>query len=237
MFKVAVLDDDHRVVQELCSHIHRYQQENKVAISVAAFTKSLELISDYEPIYDVLLLDIEMPHLNGMEVAKIIRKMDPYVVIVFITNTAKYAINGYEVSAYDYMMKPVEYTHFSIKFSSILEASKKANDLSLLVPVEDGSRHIRTSEILYIEVRDHWLNIVTKEGIFGILGSLKEMEEKLSAHDFVRCNKSYLINLQYVTRLKSDVVIINNNYQLEVARSRRKALQEAVVNYYHHVSW
>lgn len=237
MLKIAIVDDDVFYINEIKAHIQRYQTEKGVNIHVTTFTSGFELISDYKPIYDIVLLDIEMPHLNGMEVAKSIRKADPHAVIVFITQTAKYAINGYEVNAFDYMMKPIEYTQFSIKFRAAIDVIDKREDFSLMVPLEDGRRHVKAQEILYIEVKDHWLHIVTKDGELMMLGSLKEMEEKLSQSHFVRCSKSFLINLQHVTRLRTDSVVIQGRYEINMSRAKRKAVQNRFVAYYNEMRW
>ena len=237
MISVAIVDDDARYVNEIYAHLMRYQTEYDTPIRITSFSNGFELMSDYEPIYDILLLDIEMPHLNGMELAKSIRKSDPHAVIVFITNTAKYAINGYEVNAFDYMMKPIDYTQFAIKFKAAIEVIDKKQEMSILVPMEDGSRHIKAQEIFYVEVRDHWLFIITKEGEFEMLGSLKEMEEKLLDYHFVRCNKSYLINLQHVTRMRTDSVVMQGNHELKVSRAKRKEVQNAFIEYYNKMRW
>lgn len=237
MLRMAIVDDDNRYIEKLQSHLKRYQEENNISIQISTFSNGFELISGYEPIYDLLLLDIEMPHLNGMEVAKCIRKSDPHAVIVFITNTAQYAINGYEVNAFDYMMKPVDYTHFSIKFSAAIEVIDKEEELSIIVPIEEGSRYIKSHEIIYIEVCDHWLHIHTKDGTYKKLGSLREMDEKFSTHHFIRCSKSYLINLQYVNRIRSELLIMQGGIELKISRTKRKDVQKAFVDYYNGIRW
>lgn len=237
MLRVAIVDDDIIYVKELCAHLKRYQKEQQLDIQITTFSSGFELISEYEPQYDILLLDIEMPHLNGMEVAKSIRQADPYAVIVFITNTAKYAINGYEVNAFDYMMKPIEYTQFAIKFSAAIDVIVKKEDISILVPIKDGLRQVKAQDILFIEVRDHWLHIFTKDGEYKMLGILKEMEAKLSEHHFIRCNKSNLIHLQHITRMRPDSVIMHGNHEIKISRSKRKEVQAAFVGYYNQMRW
>lgn len=237
MIRVAIVDDDPVYVNEINSHLLRYKNEKNADIHITQFSSGFELMSEYKPVYDILLLDIEMPHLNGMELAKAIRQLDPYAVIVFITNTAKYAINGYEVNAFDYMMKPIEYTQFAIKFQAASESIVKKTDVSILVPTKDGSRHIKAQDIIYIEVRDHWIHFFTKNGEYKMLGILKEIEAKLSAHHFIKCNKSNLIHLQYVTRLRNDTVVLFDRYELNVSRSKRKEVQAAFVDYYNNMSW
>lgn len=237
MLRIAIVDDDLKYCEALLSHISRYKDEKEIDVNVVTFSSGLEFISDYEPVYDILFLDIEMPYMDGMELARSIRKSDPHAVIVFITNLAQYAINGYEVNAFDYMVKPVEYMSFSIKFQKIIEAVDKSDEFSLLIPLEDGGRHMKTNEIIFIEVVDHWLYIHTKDGEYQLLGTLKKMEEKLQEHHFIRCNKSYLINLRYVVRMRSDIVVMQGDKELTISRSRRKDVQDKFIEYYSEMKW
>lgn len=237
MLKMAIVDDDAQYVEAIYAHIQRFQTENHMDIRVTAFSSGFELVADYKPVYDILLLDIEMPHLNGMEVAKAIRKSDPHAVIVFITNTAKYAINGYEVNAFDYMMKPIDYTQFAIKFAAAIDVIERKQEVRLCVPIEDGTRHIMAHEIYFIEIRDHWLHIFTVDGTFKMLGSLRDMEDKFAEHHFVKCNKSYLINLQHVMRIRSDSVLMQDNQELKMSRSKRKEVQTKFLAYYNRMRW
>ncbi len=237
MIKIAIVDDDFSYLEKLYLHLTQYEKDHDIAIQVTSYSNGFEMISHFKPIYDIIFLDIEMPHLNGMEVAKEIRKSDPHAVIIFITNTAKYAINGYEVQAFDYMMKPIDYTQFAIKFGTAIEVMHKKDEFSILVPLEEGSRNIKISEIIFIEVRNHWLYIITKEGEYKMLGSLKEMNEKLMPYHFIMCNKSYLINLKHVIKMNSESVLLNGQHDLKMSRARRKEVQAAFIEYYHQMRW
>ena len=104
-------------------------------------------MSDYKPVYDIIFLDIDMPTMNGIELAKYIRKMDGEVSIVFVTNMAKYAINGYEVDADDFIVKPVRYGNFKLKLDRVIKkhGSKKNVPTSPCTKTESqvcaGHRH------------------------------------------------------------------------------------------------
>lgn len=237
MIKVAIVDDDFMYLEKLYRQILQYSESHHLEIQVTSYSHGFELVSDFKPIYDIIFLDIEMPHLNGIEVAKEIRNSDPHVVIIFITNSAKYAVKGYEVGAFDYMMKPLEYEHFAVKFSLALSAIHSKDAFSILLPQEEGSRNVAISEIIYIEVRNHWLYIITLDAEYKMLGSLKEMNDQLSDYHFIMCNKSYLINLKHVSKVNSENVVMYGNHELKMSRSRRKAVQNAFLEYYQRVGW
>jgi len=237
MLKIAIVDDDFTYLEKLYQHLTQYEKDHDVSIQVTSYSNGFEMISHFKPIYDIIFLDIEMPHLNGMEVAKEIRKSDPHAVIVFITNTAKYAINGYEVQAFDYMMKPIDYTQFAIKFSAAIDVIDRKEEVNILVPVEDGIRNIRASEIIFIEVRNHWLFFITKEDEYKMLGSLRDMNDKLKPYHFIMCNKSYLINLKHVVKMNSESVLMSGGHDLKMSRARKKEVQAAFIAYYNQMRW
>lgn len=116
MLRVAVVEDETEyrgLIQEM---VGRYAKEYDLQIQTTAFPDGRELVQNYHK-FDILLMDIEMPHLNGMEAAQKIRELDKEVVIVFITNMAQYAIKGYEVDALDFILKPLNYYTFSMRFT------------------------------------------------------------------------------------------------------------------------
>ena len=115
MFRIGIAEDDPSFQKTISEYIERYQKEKNIDIQASFFQDGNELVFKYEPIYDVLLLDIEMPKMNGMDAAREIRKRDQRVLIIFITNMAQYAINGYEVGALDFVLKPIKYFSFSMK--------------------------------------------------------------------------------------------------------------------------
>lgn len=233
MIKVAIVDDHAEYIDVLAKHLGQYQKDKHTDFSIRTFSSALEMISEYEPDYDILFLDIEMPYMNGLELAKSIRKSDPYAIIVFVTNMPQYAVKGYEVNAFDYMVKPIDYSAFEVKMDVIMQAVKKDREANIKIPWEDSVRNLSSDDVLYIEVRDHWLYFQTTDEEYQMLGSLKEMEDLLKDHHFVRCSKSYLINLQHVTRMKSDNVSIQGGYELKISRAKRKAVQFAFIDFYH----
>ncbi|HIR83780.1 MAG TPA: response regulator transcription factor [Candidatus Galloscillospira excrementavium] len=230
--RVAIAEDDTACARQLQEYLDRYAGEKGEQFQVSVFPDGLELVESYRPDYDVLLLDIEMPHLDGMEAARRIRQTDPAVIIIFITNMAKYAIKGYEVGALDFVLKPVSYFAFSVKLSKVISALRARRQVSLMIPDGGGLRKVPAEEIYYIEVADHRLHIHTAQGTFSMLGTLKNMEEELAGEHFALCNKCYLVNLRHVTRLKAGTVTLSGGQELQVSRPRRKEFQTAIMNYY-----
>ena len=113
MIRIALVEDEAEVRAQLQGYVQRYTRQYGTEFAVTEFADGMELLDDYRPVYDILFLDVEMKHLDGMETARRVRELDKDVIIVFITNMAQYAIGGYAVGALDYVLKPVPYFAFS----------------------------------------------------------------------------------------------------------------------------
>lgn len=230
MIRVAIVEDEAEIREQLMGYVQRYTQQYGTAFEVKTFADGLEILEDYRPAYDLILLDIEMKHLDGMETARRIRELDPDVMLVFITNMAQYAIKGYAVGALDYVLKPVPYFAFSQQLQKVEAQLRRRTRHYLAVPVEGGLRRLDTSRIYYIESEGHRVHFYTEEGDFAAPGALKALEEKLADRPFARCNSGYLVNLAQVQAVQQNTVEVGP-YELQVSRPKRKSFLAALTDY------
>ena len=172
MYRIAIVDDDWEFVEELKKYINQYGQEEGQEFEVSAFYDGAEILESYVPKYDLILLDIEMPKINGMDAAEKIREVDENVVLMFITNMAQYAIRGYSVGALDFVMKPITYYTFSMKIKRALKRVQKKELPSILLTLPDGVKKLEVRQIYYLEVQNRMLHYHTDEGEFIVRGSL-----------------------------------------------------------------
>ena len=230
MIRVAIVEDEAEIREQLMGYVQRYTRQYGTAFEVKTFADGLEILEDYRPAYDLILLDIEMKHLDGMETARRIRELDPEVRLVFITNMAQYAIKGYAVGALDYVLKPVPYFAFSQQLQKVEAQLRRRTRHYLAVPVEGGLRRLDTSRIYYIESEGHRVHFYTEEGDFAAPGALKALEEKLADRPFARCNSGYLVNLAQVQAVQQNTVEVGP-YELQVSRPKRKSFLAALTDY------
>ena len=206
--KVAIIDDQQNDRDLLKAYLRRYEEENHLRIEVDTFCRGDDFVEEYQSIYDVIIFDIDMPGTNGMECARKIREKDETVLLLFVTNMAQYAINGYEVDAVDYMIKPIGYFEFSMKFQKAIRKLGQQQDKWITVDASGMLRKIRLSDIYYVEVYLHNIIYHLKDGELKVRGSMKEQEELLSIYHFSRIHKSYLVNLAYVENIKGNTLSI-----------------------------
>ena len=227
--RVAIAEDDEASCKLLQAYLKTYSEKTGVVFEIDCFPDGMKLVNAYKPVYDLLLLDIEMPLLDGMSAARRIRKLDQNVFIIFITNMAKYAINGYEVNALDYVLKPVNYFAFSMKLDKVAMAVQRQEKKNLMVDTEEGIMKIPEMDITYIEVINHRLLIHTLEQTYRAKGSLSEIEHSLSEYHFVRCNKGYLVNLRHINLIKTDTVVVAGE-ELIISRRKRNEFMQALMD-------
>lgn len=232
MVRIAIVEDDVSCMEQLRSYVERYGRENGETLKIDCFPDALELVEDYRPIYDLLLLDIKMPRLDGMTAARKIRQVDEEVLIVFITNMAKYAINGYEVEALGFMLKPVNYFSLTVKLRKAMSYIHNQEEVCLILPGGEGDRRVPTKSISFIEVLDHRLHYHTAERVYIRRGSLQKVEKELEGCWFARCNKCYLVNLRHIQLIKKDSVVLTGGDELLISRRKREEFLTAVTEYY-----
>lgn len=232
MIKIAIIDDDVTYIQLLESHIMRYQVDYSTDIQLSTFTNGLNFMMEYQPIYDILFIDIRLRGVNGLEIAASIRKQDPAVIIVFATNMEQFAINGYEVNAFDYLVKPIDYALFQIRLSFAIQASKNSHAQELLFLQDNVAYRENVNEIIYIEVEDHWLTVHAKNKTYRMLETLKNIEGKLDGTHFIRCSKRILVNLGYITRIRGNCITLYGGTEIDTSRTKRKEILDAFMKYH-----
>ena len=230
MLKIAVVEDDVNYARQLSEYLCRYERERGAELTVTQFSDGDQLIEGYRPEFDMILMDIEMPLLDGMETARLIRRTDPEVVIIFITNMAQYAIQGYEVDALDYVLKPISYVAFSQRLDRALRRMKKREERYLTVSTREGVRKLGVSQIYYVESQGHTLLYHTNQGIVSSSGTMRDLEKELEPLHFFRGNKGYLINLEHVSGVREGCALVAGE-ELLLSRSRKNAFLEALTNY------
>ena len=211
--RVAIIEDMDENIAILQTYLNRYGKEHAIQIQTSSYKDGMHFITDYHPVWDLILLDIEMPLLNGMDTARQIRKADPDVLIIFITCLTQYAIEGYSVRALDYVLKPVQYYAFSAKLNQVCEILTSRQQHPILVNCREGQIKLLPEQILYVEVQNHTLCYHTNQLLFHTTGtqSLGKLAVELKDSGFARCHQAYLINLHYVTRYDRSTVFLGES--------------------------
>lgn len=233
MYKIAIVEDEAEQRTLIIKYLKEYEKDRNESFVISSFSDGIDILDDYSADYDIIFLDINMKHMNGMDTAEKIRQFDSEVVIIFITSLAQYAIAGYKVNALDFILKPVKENQLFITLDRALANVRKWKK-EKLIRVSDGNgiRKISSEDVYLIEVLDHDLSFVTKDGVITTKsGSLRQYEEELSSYSFVRANQSQLVNLKYIEEIRGDEVIMPN-CSVFLSRNRKKEFLKKFAGYF-----
>lgn len=235
MIRIAIVEDENIYAEKLETLLHRYEEENKEAFDIIRYKDGDEIVESYKSQFDIILMDVDMKFMDGISAAKEIRKTDKEVVIIFITNMAQYAINGYEVDALDFFIKPVSYFAFSERLKRTIERMKKRVHKVIAMPLKGGGVvRLDLADVYYLESHGHNILVHTGTGIYEAVGTMKEAEKELKDMNFYRGNRFYIINLAHVDGVQDGCAIVKDE-ELQLSRSRSNDFMDALTTYWSEV--
>lgn len=230
MLRIAYVEDELPAATGLQNCLERYGREHGLELQIHAYQTADALLQQYNPATDILFLDVELPGTSGMEAARQLRNRGYEGALVFVTNMAQYAVQGYEVDALDFLVKPVNPFAFTVKMNRILRRVRNRAGHTICLNLADGIRKLDVRQIYYLETFDHTLHYHTEQGTFSLRGSLSAAEKTLGPWHFARCNQCYLVNLRHVNGVTGNQVLVGE-HALEISRRCRAAFLAAVTAY------
>ena len=232
MWTAAVVEDEREAAERIAEYLGRFGEENGETFDVSYYGDAEAFLAGYDPECDIVFMDIQLPDMSGMDAARALRAVDSEVTLVFVTSMVQYAVSGYEVSALDFIVKPVSYPNFAMKMKRVLRERRlrapRSDELSL--SGEGGVRRVSVSSVKYIEVVGHHLIFHTFDGDADVCGALGEMEKTLAGKGFSRCNNCYLVNLRHVSEIRPASCIVGGE-EVQISRRRRKAFMDDLTAY------
>ncbi len=230
MLQVAIIEDAESDRKILTDYLDRYSEEKKQEFQVSCYSNALSFINDDGTEFDIVLMDILMPKMNGMEAANKLREVNESACLIFVTNMSEYAVEGYQVNAMDYLLKPVQYSRFEAALDKAVKHCALRRHHVLSFQTADGLVRLDSFDIYYIQSYKHYLYIQTLNDEYRIRSSMKEMEQQLNDQLFFRCDNSYIINLEHVSEIKRDTAVVGS-WNVPVSRMRRKDFVNAFTCY------
>ncbi len=231
--KYALCEDEICARRLMEQELGRWAQEQKEQLCLLIYESAEELLFKQEEWEDAdgLILDIELKAMNGMELARTIRKRDAYIPILFVTGYEQYVFEGYEVGAVSYLMKPVK----SEKLYPALERMRRQalqKDKVLLTNAGDENTRIYQRDILYIESDGHYCVVHTGTETIPTRRSIGELREALEEKAFFMPHRSYLVHVLHICKITRKNILMDNGEELPIARGKWEAANQAYLTYY-----
>ena len=223
---VAIVEDEKDSAIKLKKYLEKYAEENALKVETAAFSCGENFLSSKKK-FDVVFMDIEMPGDDGLKVVKTLRSEGSDVLVVFCTNLAQYAVNGYEVAAFDFMVKPVTYFEFRMKFDRVINCLNSRKKREVWVASRQGKRLVSEKRLKYVEIMRHTLVYHTLDGNVTGTGTLKSVTEIFSSPSFALCNQCYFVNLAFVTEINGNFVYVDGD-ALAISAPKKKEFLRAL---------
>ncbi|MBQ8314700.1 MAG: response regulator transcription factor [Lachnospiraceae bacterium] len=241
MFRIVICEDEKAQREYLTGLIERWNVISGEKVSADAYTSAEQFLFETEgkATYDLLLLDIQMGHMNGVELARKVREQDTKVKIIFLTGIKDYAIEGYEVGAVRYLLKPVKEAVLFSLLDKLCEETKEQKEDYFLFQAGGVTNRVPYSEILYAEADGHY--VVLKTACPEKKGQMKEwkwkenissLSESLEAKGFFLFRRGLYVNLAKVEQIGKTECVLENGEVLPVSKARYQALNEAFIAYY-----
>ena len=235
--RIAVCDDDRAEFQNISSMLEDLAGQGKLALSpllLRSYQSGTELLADAEAgvHFDLLILDILMPGMDGIELARRLRARNEKADIIFLTSSKEYAVDSYEVRATDYLVKPVAQARLVAALERVLHNRARKEDMLVLsTPFELMS--VPCAQIEYVEIRGKTLHFMLMGGReVRVNAPLKEYEPALlSKGCFVKVHRSFIVNMANIKVLNLDGVCTVEGRQVPVSRNLRKEVRETYMGY------
>lgn len=231
MYRLAICDDDQADVVYLRSFLEKWAKDSKTALKIESYHSAEAFLFQYEEdkSFDLLLLDIEMGEMNGVELARRIRQENRLVQIIFITGYMEYIAEGYDVEALHYLLKPVTEAKLFMVLDRAAERLKsKEKELCLALP--GTVVRIAFCEIRYLEVQKNYVTVYGEEA-YTVKKTLNELEKELD-DSFCRIGRSHIVNLHFVKKITRMRVILKDGRELPLSRSFYERVNRAMIQYF-----
>ena len=227
--RIAVCDDMEADRRTIISMIRRYLDANGHLAMIDQYTSGEEILSAELPKYDLIVLDIYMAKITGIQVAKQLVKRYPGVQIIFCSSSNEFAAESYDVNALRYLVKPVSEEKLQAALSVFLHAHKNIRTLNFKVNRMDESVYV--SDIFWIEADGHKCVIHTRNGNVTTRTTLAQLEEQLEGLSFVRPIRYALVSMEAVAAIPSTVLTLVNGETIPISREQRGAISQAYMEH------
>ena len=229
---IAWVEDSPETKDLAIDFISRYEKERGISFDARFYTSAEDFLAHYDHQYQAIFMDVLLGEgrMDGMNAAAKLREIDEAVPLLFVTNMAKLVYKGYEVKAFDYILKPVTYPQFVMKMDRLLQELDRNAANNVVIETHAGVAVIDVKKLVYIEVVSHKITYHLIDTTIEVNDSLKNCIKTFAPYHFMQCNKCYLINPSFVRRIENYNLFIGDEVLL-ISHPRKKEFVEQFMDY------
>lgn len=228
---IVICDDDQLIHSQISEYLKRIESESEEEFCVTHCFSGEELLTKDLKHADILLLDIQMGEISGMDAARRLRQKNRDTIIILITNLIDSALEGYEIHAFSFLCKPVSYPSFLRCMTDAFQRLDASKPASIVMNFGGLRTVISLDELIYVEVYHHAATFVFCDHKKTWNIPLSQIEKKTIDGGFFRCHMSYLVNLGFVREIRNASLIMSNGDEIPVSKYRKKELISAYSRY------
>lgn len=238
MINVLLCDDEEKTLNRIRKYIDSIRPQIKYPINIVGYTSAVDVLKrlrDSEERSDILITDIDMPILSGMEMARTIQDESMDVILIFMTAYTEYVFMSFEYSPFRYIRKEFMETELLPALQTACEKVIANRDVSLWVKTQDGMSVIRTKDILYYELENRKCIIYTIQNKqYKTWKKIKELRSEMGENDesFLQVYRGCVVNKRYVKTIKNDMIILENGTQIPISRRKKQEISDVMMNYW-----
>ncbi len=230
MIRIALCDDDYNALKGLKHRIEAYMQKACQEYTIETFLSGESLLGCGE-YFDIVFLDIKMKALNGIETAKEMRRHYDRGMIVFVTALRDYVFDAFEVSAVNYLLKPIDDYKLQATLDRMFKKLDDEQSQCIMLNINGGMKRLLISGIHYCEIINHDVFIYSDQGMDKYQGKTLELERQLNASLF-RCHRGYIVNMRHVITYKDGMAEMSGGERIPVSKRKHTDFLKALLAYH-----
>lgn len=234
--KVAIIEDEQAHAELLEIYLKNWSATRKVHLEIRHFPSAESFLFEWEAEQDfsALFVDIQMKEMDGVQMAKMVRRRDKKINIIFTTGIHDYMEEGYDLEAMHYLLKPIREEKIAACMDKIMDRSEETH--YLLVHTKEELHKFELDSVNYIEARGHGCIIEAEESgntrLFEVREGISELEKQVSAYGFIKCHRSYLCGIRNIHHIGRDEITFDSGSRIPVSRRLHREVNQAFINYF-----
>lgn len=226
MIRIAICEDEKYMLDKLVENVRHYIKRKNKSADIQSFLSGEELLKE-DISFDILLLDLKLPGINGLEAAK---RFCGKSQIIFVTAYQDYALDAFDIGAVHYLVKPITREKLDLALDRAVSRLKQMDNKALALIKNGKVQMIMIRDILYCEVFDHQICIHAADGNYEYFGSLHSLEQKLDER-FLRCHRSFIVNMNHITGQENGTATVTGGDQILISRRKQQEFMKKLLSF------